>query len=100
MGNPPLEVAAGQRRTHVNTYEHQTVHRGKVDPWVTELPRGNELSWDHVNRPLSLIFTHAFCSLPATFLRAKTRKQIEPKIFSPDQLNCRIWLSFTPTDVI
>ena len=29
----------------------QTVHRGKVDPGVSELPRGNELSRDHVNRP-------------------------------------------------
>ena len=30
------------------------MHRGKVDPGVSELPRGNELSWDHVNRPLVL----------------------------------------------
>ena len=28
------------------------MHRGKVDPGVSELPRGNELSRDHVNRPL------------------------------------------------
>ena len=28
------------------------MHRGKVDPGVSELPRGNELSWDDVNRPL------------------------------------------------
>ena len=27
------------------------MHRGKVDPGVSELPRGNELSRDHVNRP-------------------------------------------------
>ena len=47
-GNPPLEV---QRKTHVNSYRRQTVHRGKVDPGVSELPRGNELSRDHVNRP-------------------------------------------------
>ena len=26
--------------------------RGKVDPGVSELPRGNELSGDHVNRRL------------------------------------------------
>ena len=52
MGNPPLEVAPGQRETHVNSYRRQTVHRGKVDPWVSELPRGNELSRDQVNRPL------------------------------------------------
>ena len=51
-GNPPLEVAPGQRKTHVNSYRRQTVHRGKVDSGVSELPRGNELSRDHVNRPL------------------------------------------------
>ena len=50
-GNLPLEVALGQRQTHVNSYRRQTVHRGKVDPGVSELPRGNELSRDHVNRP-------------------------------------------------
>ena len=49
-GNPPLEVAPGQRKTHVNSYRRQTMHRGKVDPGVSELPRGNELSRDHVNR--------------------------------------------------
>ena len=37
MGNPPLEVAPGQRKTHVNSYRHQTVHRSKVDPGVGEL---------------------------------------------------------------
>ena len=37
-GNPPLEVAPGQRKTHVNSYRRQTVHRGKVDPGVSELP--------------------------------------------------------------
>ena len=31
------------------------MHRGKVDPGVSELPRGNELSRDHVNRPLNLV---------------------------------------------
>ena len=51
MGNQPLEVVPGQRKTHVNSYRLQTVHRGKVDPRVSELPRGNELSRDHVNRP-------------------------------------------------
>ena len=30
------------------------MHRGKVDPGVSELPRGNELSRDHVNRPYVL----------------------------------------------
>ena len=29
------------------------MHRGKVDPGVSELPRSNDLSRDHVNRPLS-----------------------------------------------
>ena len=53
-GNPPREVAPGQRKTHVNSYRRQTVHRGKVDPGVSELPRGNELSRDHLNRPLVL----------------------------------------------
>ena len=51
-GDPPLEVAPGQRKAHVNSYRRQTVHRGKVDPGVSELPRGNELSRDHVNRSL------------------------------------------------
>ena len=31
------------------------MHRGKVDPEVSELPRGNELSRDHVNRLLEMI---------------------------------------------
>ena len=30
------------------------MHRGKVDPEASELPWGNELSRDHVNRPLVL----------------------------------------------
>ena len=50
-GNPSLKVAPRQRKTHVNSYRRQTVHRGKVDPRFSELPRGNELSRDHVNRP-------------------------------------------------
>ena len=50
-GNPPLEVTPGQRKTYVNSYRCQTMHRGKVDPEVSELPRGNQLSRDHVNRP-------------------------------------------------
>ena len=33
----------GQRKTHVNSYRRQTVHRGKVDPGVSKLPWGNEL---------------------------------------------------------
>ena len=67
-GNPPLEVAPGQRKTHVNSYRHQTVHRGKVDPGVSELPRGNELSRDHVNRPLvtwKSIWTTILCQRKA-----------------------------------
>ena len=50
-GNPPVEVAPGQLKTHVNSYRRQTMHRSKVDPGVSELPWGNELSRDHVNRP-------------------------------------------------
>ena len=50
-GYPPLEIAPGQRKTHVNNYRRQTVHRGKVYSGVIELPQGNELSRDHVNRP-------------------------------------------------
>ena len=50
-GNPPLEVAPGQGEIHMNSYRCQTMHRGKVDPGVSELPPGNELSQDHVNRP-------------------------------------------------
>ena len=48
----PLEVAPGQQKTHVNSYRRQTMHRGKVDPGVSELPWNNELSRDLVNRPL------------------------------------------------
>ena len=44
MGDPPLEVAPGQGEIHVNSYRRQTMYRGKVDPGVSELPRGNELS--------------------------------------------------------
>ena len=51
-GYPVLyKVAPGQQKTHVNSYRSQTMHRDKVDPGVSELPRGNELSRDHVNRP-------------------------------------------------
>ena len=50
-GYPPVEVAPRQRKAHVNSCRRQTVHRGKVDPGVSELPQGNELSRDRVNRP-------------------------------------------------
>ena len=46
--NRPLKVVPGQRKTDVNSYRGQTVHRGKVDPGVIELPG------DHVNRPPEL----------------------------------------------
>ena len=46
-----LEVAPGQWKTDVNSYRRQTMHRGNVDPGVSELPQGNELPQDHVNRP-------------------------------------------------
>ena len=38
----------------VVSYRRQTMRRGKVDPEVSELPWGNELSRDHVNRPQML----------------------------------------------
>ena len=60
MGNLPLEVAPGQQNTHVNSYRHYTTHRGKVDPGVSELPQRNELSRDHVNRPLTRWFVLPF----------------------------------------
>ena len=46
-----LKLPRGKDKNHVNSYRRQTMHRGKVDPGVSELPRGNELSRDHVNRP-------------------------------------------------
>ena len=42
------------------------MHRGKVDPGVSKLPRGNELSRDHVNRPL--VFHTDFISIGDTML--------------------------------
>ena len=45
------KLPRGNEKTHVNSYRRQTVHRGKVDPGVSELPRDNELSRDHVNKP-------------------------------------------------
>ena len=41
----------------VVSYRRQTMRRGKVDPGVSDLPRGNELSRDHVNRPQMLCKT-------------------------------------------
>ena len=35
----------------VVSYRRQTMRQGKVEPGVSELPPGNELSQDHVNRP-------------------------------------------------
>ena len=48
-GLPATRSCPGQGEIHVNSYRRQTMHRGKVDPRVSELPRGNGLSWDHVN---------------------------------------------------
>ena len=42
----------------MNSYKRQTMHRGKVDPGVSELPRGNELSRDHVNKPYIVVGTN------------------------------------------
>ena len=36
------------RSCALNSYKRQTVHQAKDDPRVSELPRGNELSRDHV----------------------------------------------------
>ena len=41
-GNPPLKVAQAQGEIYVNSYSRQTMHRGKVDPGVSELPRGSK----------------------------------------------------------
>ena len=38
----------------VVSYRRQTMRLDKVDPGVSELPLGNELSRDHVNRPQML----------------------------------------------
>ena len=35
---PPLKVAPGQQKTHVNSNRRQTVDRGKVKPWVKQFP--------------------------------------------------------------
>ena len=69
---PPLIVAPGQLKTHVNSYRRQTMHRGKVDPGVNELPRGNELSRDHVNRPLEntrVWSVHIYCRVTYDAIR-------------------------------
>ena len=50
-GLPASRSCLGKGDIHVNSYRRQTMHRGKVDPGASELPRGNELSRDHVNRP-------------------------------------------------
>ena len=47
------------------------MHRGKVDPEVSELPRGNEFSRDHVNRPLV-----CFNCKAGVFLRSFTSKKV------------------------
>ena len=51
QGEPASRSCSGATKTDVNSHRRQTVHRGKVDPGVSELPRGNELSWGNVNRP-------------------------------------------------
>ena len=47
-GSPPLEVAPGQRKAHVNGNRRQTVDRDKINPGVTELLRV------YVKRPLGI----------------------------------------------
>ena len=46
-----VQFFTGQQKAHVNSYRRQTVHRGKVDPGVSELLRGNKFPWNYVNRP-------------------------------------------------
>ena len=73
-GNPPLEVAPGKRITHVNSYRRQTAQRGKVYHGVSELPGGNELSRDHVNRPLirESVFISLFQGIIDVFINTDT----------------------------
>ena len=47
------------------------MQRGKVDPGVSELHRGNELSRDHVNRPLVLT-----AKLEAWYSRTATAEKL------------------------
>ena len=39
------------------------MHRDQVDPGVSELLRGNELSLDHMNRPLDCVESKNSCRL-------------------------------------
>ena len=38
LNNPPLEVAPGQRKTHVNSYRRQTVPEAKLTPESVSCP--------------------------------------------------------------
>ena len=46
------------------------MHRGKVDPEGSELPQGNELSRDHVNRPLEITLLMSNLLKQANYLNA------------------------------
>ena len=46
-GNPLLEVAPRQQKTHVNSCRRQTVYQGNVDPGISEVPPIR----DSMNRP-------------------------------------------------
>ena len=55
QGGLPASRSCPGATKNSHSYRRQTMHRGKVDPGVSELPRGNELSRDHVNRSLEII---------------------------------------------
>ena len=46
------------------------MHRGKVDPRVSELPQGNELSRDHVNRPIVVMVVSTVANIFQTLFQA------------------------------
>ena len=53
------------------------MHRGKVDPGVSELPRGNEFSRDHVNRPKKHVFNGAYDHY--NYMETRLKTGIMPK---------------------
>ena len=69
-GNPPLEAAPGQRKTRVNSYKRQIMHRGKVETVVSELPRGNDLSRDLVKSPKELMLINFAWRESGTMLKS------------------------------
>ena len=72
-GNLPLKVAGGTK-TAVNGYRRQTVHQGKVDLGVSELPRGNKMPRDHVNSPNSALVVRRMVGKDGTGKGQRTSK--------------------------